>query len=683
MRRLGIALLLTISCHTDATRAAPGPGPAPGPAPATSSAPGYAQPPPPQGGAPATTPRKLVPRGAAHYASITEVAVSSDGTAAITRDLMGGVRLWPSLDGSMEPRIVPVASPAALSIERRGDDLVAAIVDGSGAGHIVVLGKDGALKAHGVPVDPAVVSLTVLPGGDRVIGVRVDQSLALYDDAGKLLDSATVRSSRLAKLLPRRDGAKAIALVTTTAKGKPSAAAIAVTADSKLHLGAPVALPLPLATGMPPAGAVSPGGARIAYLAQPATGNPALELADAATGAEIKVTEAPAIATPLTTSIGWTGDDTLIVAGTNGGWRLELGATTEVFAQAQSPRMTLPSFGGDAVVGGYGGHLEIERADGTQRFLGYSEMAPTAVSLAPGGKTAMWITSSGALMKESLDGGPQVLVRTPNEWYGSVAAIDDHTVLAGRNSGVLALIDADSGKELATVAVAASTPFLQYSAKHKAVAVMAQAGVVWWIAVDRAAAQPLGKPIVIADGAQTFQVLDADDAALLTYDASWKGRIYSTAELAKGPSVAQMKKDRFDAGGNGYIHDRGAQTYVLNGNEVQVWRKGTKVRSFAVDAASAVSAAPDGSRVAVTTQTGAITVYDAKGAKLWSVGAGSFAYGLSWSDDGALVAIATQGGGLVIDAATGESRLESCGWKFALETTVPQILPQNVPTVCR
>jgi hypothetical protein len=680
MRRLGIALLLTLSCHTDATRAAPGPGSAPAPHAAGS---GFAQPPPAVPGTVAPSPAKLQPRGAAHYASIAEVAVSSDGTAAISRDVMGGVRIWPSLDGQAEPRIVPIASPAALSIERHGDDLVAAIVDGSGAGHVVVLGKDGKVSAHGVPVDPAVVSLTVLPGGDRIVGVRVDQSLALYDTKGELLDSATLRAARVAKLLPRRDGARAIALVTTTSKGKPGAALVSVTADAKLHLGAPITLPMPLAAGVPPSGAVSPKGARVAYLAQPAGGQAQLLLADAATGAAIEVKESPTIATPMTTTIGWTGDDTAIVAGPNGGWRIELGATAEVFAQAQSPRMTLPAFGGDAVVGGYGAHLEIERTDGTQRFLGYSEMAPTAVSLAPGGKTAMWITSSGALMKESLDGTGQVLVRTPNEWYGSVAAIDDHTALAGRNSGVLALLDTDSGKELATLAVAASTPFLQYSAKHKAVAVMAQAGVVWYIAVDRAAAQPLGKPVVIADGAQTFQVLDADDGALLTYDASWKGRIYTTAELAKGPSAAQMKKDRFDAGGNGYIHDRAAQTYVLTGSEVQVWHKGTKVRSFTVDAASAVSAAPDGSRVAVTTQTGAITVYDAKGTKLWSVGAGSFAYGLSWSDDGTLVAIATQGGGLVLDAASGESRIESCGWKFALETTVPQILPQNVPTVCR
>jgi hypothetical protein len=676
MRRTGIAILALLACHSEPTGTAFAAGGTP--------VPHYAAPPPAP--APPKPPKPHpIEHGAAHYAQISEVAVAADGSAALTRDAMGGVRVWPSLDGSLEPKIVPVASPAALSIDRRGTDLIAAIVDGSGAGQIVTIAKDGHLSVAGVPIDPAIVSLTVLPGGDRILGVRADQTFGLYAPTGELLDTAHMVSVRVAKLMPRRDGAHAFALVSTSVKGKAGALLVPIDADGgKLVIGKSIALPLPLAAGVTPAGAVSPKGTRVAYLAQPAGGAASLVVADTATGAEIKIAEAPAIATPMQTAIGWTSDDRLYVVGTNGGWRIEFGATNEVFASAQAARMTLPSFGGDALIGGYGAHLAIERADGTLRFLGYSELAPTAVSIAPGGSSVMWITSSGALMRETINGGADTLVRTPNEWYGSVAALDDHTALAGRNSGVLALIDMDTGKELATTPVAASTPFLQYSPKHKTVAVMAQAGVVWLMSVDRAAAAPFGKPVVIADGAQTFQLLEtSDDSELLTYDAAWKGRIYTAAELAKGVSATQMKKDRFAGGGAGYVHDRSGQTYVLSGTEVQVWRKGTKARSFNVEAASAVSVAPDGSRVAVTTQTGAIAVYDDKGAKLWSVGAGSFAYGTSWSDDGALLAIATQGGGLVIDAATGVPRVESCGWKFALDTTVPQILPQNVPTVCR
>jgi len=675
MRNGLAALALILACHSDPPAAAQ-----------------FAKPPPGNGTtsqnstttAPTTTPQKPLMHGAAHYAQISEVAVSSDGTAAITRDMMGGLRVWPSLDGSLEPRIVPVASPAALSIDRRPDGIVAAIVDGSGAGHVVTINKDGRIAVAGLPIDPSIVSLTVLPGGDRVLGVRADQSIGLYDTTGAQLDDATLRSMRVAKLLPRRDGARAMVLVTTTVKGKPGASLVPIDTDGKLKIGAAIALPIPLAAGIPAAAAVSPSGDRVAYLGQPAGGAVQLVVANAATGAEIKIAEAPQIATPMQTAIGWTGNDKLYVVGQSGGWRIEFGATIDVFASAQAPRMTLPSFGNEALVGGYGAHLAIERADGTLRFLGYSELSPTAVSVSPSGATVMWITSSGGLMKEALDGSSQTLARTPNEWYGSVAAVDDHTALAGRNSGVLALVDMDTGKELATMPVAASTPFLQYSAKRKMVAVMAQAGVIWLVSVDRGAAQPLGKPVVIADGAQTFQLLEtSDDSVLLTYDNAWKGRIYTAAELVKGPSAAQMKKDRFAAGGAGYIHDRSGQTYVLNGTEVQVWKKGSKVRTFQVETASAVSAAPDGSKIAVTTQTGAIAIYDQAGKKLWSVGAGSFAYGISWSDDSSLLAIATQGGGLVIDAATGNARVQSCGWRFTLDTAVPQILPQNVPTVCR
>src|SRR5262249_1365137 len=154
-----------------------------------------------------------------------------------------------------------------------------------------------------------------------------------------------------------------------------------------------------------PSGAVSPKGTRVAYLGGPAGGAAQLVVADATTGAEIKIAEAPAIATPMQTAIGWAGDDRMYGVGTNGGWAIGVGATNEVFASAQAARMTLPAFGGDALVGGYGAHLAIERADGTLRFLGYSELAPTAVSIAPGGSSVMWITSSGALMRESIAGG--------------------------------------------------------------------------------------------------------------------------------------------------------------------------------------------------------------------------------------------------------------------------------------
>lgn len=669
------ALVLLVACHADPSRPA-----AAGPRPADAGDEVAAVPPPP----PLATPAETRHHGAAHYAQIMQVAVSTDGSAAISRDTLGGVRLWPTLDGSAEPRVVNVSGATDFSVERRADGVLAAIVDGAAGGHLLALGKDGRLTETGLPIDPGVEALTVAPGGERVLGIGVDHQLWLFDAAGQPLGSLAVRSAQIAKgLVTRRGGLHA--LLRTTAKGQPGLALATLSAAPGLTEASRVALPIPLAPAVPATAALSPAGTRIAYLGQDAAGGSIrLVVADAATGAEIAVPDAPAMSTPQQTSLGWTADDTLMVASASGGWRIAIGATAEVFAVAQAPRQTIPAFGGDTIVAGYGAHLAIQRGDQSLKFLGYAEMSPTAVSMSPSGQSIMWVTQAGALVRESIDGArPDVQVRINNEWHGSVVALDDHTAIAGRNSGVIALLDMDTGKELATMAVSSSTPIVQYSPARKLAAVMAQAGVVWLIPVDRAAPEKLGRPIVVADGAQTFALLDRGPAALMTYDGAWKGRTYAMAELTKGVSAAEMKKERWGAAVQTYVHDRAGRSYVQSGATVDVYRQGVKERSVPVEAAAAIAVSPDGTRLAITTPTGAIAVYDPAGTKLFAIAAGSFAYGMSWSDDGRALAIATQGGGLVVDAETGTQRLQSCGWKLTLDNQVPSQFPQNVPTVCR
>src|SRR6187455_2402309 len=51
--------------------------------------------------------------------TIAALAVTPDGTAEVTADELGGVRLWPALDGSREPRVVVVPEPHALAIGTR------------------------------------------------------------------------------------------------------------------------------------------------------------------------------------------------------------------------------------------------------------------------------------------------------------------------------------------------------------------------------------------------------------------------------------------------------------------------------------------------------------------------------------------------------------------------------------
>src|SRR5262245_10461262 len=59
-----------------------------------------------------TTKHKLIETP--HGGTITQLAVTPDGKAAITLDDLGGFRLWPALDGSVEPRVTELPRPAQL-----------------------------------------------------------------------------------------------------------------------------------------------------------------------------------------------------------------------------------------------------------------------------------------------------------------------------------------------------------------------------------------------------------------------------------------------------------------------------------------------------------------------------------------------------------------------------------------
>src|SRR5688572_12567328 len=52
---------------------------------------------------------------APHAGVIRRLAVTVDGTAAITQDTLGGIRLWPRLDGTVEPRLVDLPPTRGLA----------------------------------------------------------------------------------------------------------------------------------------------------------------------------------------------------------------------------------------------------------------------------------------------------------------------------------------------------------------------------------------------------------------------------------------------------------------------------------------------------------------------------------------------------------------------------------------
>src|SRR4051812_25908816 len=78
-----------------------------------------------------------------HGVAIRALAVTDDGQVAVTADVSGSVRLWPSLDGKRQPVIVTAGAPVALAIEHDGDDLAIAGVDAAGTLELIRLTVGG------------------------------------------------------------------------------------------------------------------------------------------------------------------------------------------------------------------------------------------------------------------------------------------------------------------------------------------------------------------------------------------------------------------------------------------------------------------------------------------------------------------------------------------------------------
>lgn len=170
---------------------------------------------------PAIEPRPaLVPHRAAaesipavHGSAIAALAVSQDGRVAVTVDQLGATRLWPALDGTIEPVVVAAGHPAKLAIARDGDHLVVAALDRAGSLEIIAVRPTGA-GIWRSPVDETRPFVSVVATLDSFVATTDDQRLALISldgmPAGHLVPDPGEHVVSIAPM-----GAQALALIST------------------------------------------------------------------------------------------------------------------------------------------------------------------------------------------------------------------------------------------------------------------------------------------------------------------------------------------------------------------------------------------------------------------------------------------------------------------------------------
>lgn len=170
----------------------------------------------------ARTPVKVPPAApitGTHGASITRLAVTDDGRAAVTADVHGAIRLWPALDGTREPIVVSGAEPTTLAIARDGDGFVVADRDAAHGVELIRIAPNGDVRGRAVlDPDPEIVQIELTAAG--ALCVRADRSIELFDAAGvsrsrlvpepgTRVQSILVRAGRALAIVDGGDGVRA------------------------------------------------------------------------------------------------------------------------------------------------------------------------------------------------------------------------------------------------------------------------------------------------------------------------------------------------------------------------------------------------------------------------------------------------------------------------------------------
>ena len=142
---------------------------------------------------------------AAHDRPIATFAVTDDGGAAVSVDDRGGMRLWPSLDGTHEPVVVP-SEPVieVLAIARDGDDVVIAAAGPLGQLDVIrTTGLGEPIARTRIDLARTIVALHATASG--FVGLRDDQILVALDLHGGSRGSLVASpGERIAALAGRR-----------------------------------------------------------------------------------------------------------------------------------------------------------------------------------------------------------------------------------------------------------------------------------------------------------------------------------------------------------------------------------------------------------------------------------------------------------------------------------------------
>ncbi len=664
-------------------------------------------------------------RIAPHTAFVTAVAIDRAGTAAVSIDGLGAIRLWRALDGSAPPVALPQHGARALEVARDGAGFTVGAIDGSSAAHLYHLDASGAvLDVADVPAVPQALGLVAGADGTWLVA-RADQSIARVDRHGAIIDEVSRDGTRIEALRPL--GARdAVALVSRQDATGRAFAAVTLGIE-RGHLTWQREVPLAVAPTTPVELAVAPDGKHLAYFAdptavkaaasagppaasrpapgpglpaprqrradfaprpvQPSTPSVALVI-DAATGADVTPRALAAQSFVGAQRLGFLSADAIAAYSQSSGDVASALAVDADLVATSLGRNCPPALAGGRVVAGLGQNLVVADDAGATRYLGYQAINAQAATLSPDGATAAWAVGSGDVQLRPTVGPEGDLVANVGDVATALEFVDATHLIALTSRGALVLIDATTAKELARVAAPGSSGALVWDPRGRWLAGVRDSGGVWVMKVDTSQTPALSPPKVISDGSTALWFLDAatDGApALVTLDGASTLRTYTAAQLATGVPLNKVGGVPKHAITSPPLQiDRAGRVYVFDGRDL------IRFGGLTMDAPRALLRADSlfmptalpGDVTLVIDALGVVRAVRDDGGLAWTVNIGGVPLRPALSDDGRRVLLLAQAGAMIVDTATGQQVAATCGWRFGAWPTPPQVTNLGALSLC-
>ena len=653
--------------------------------------------------------------GAGHTSNIDMVAISSDGQAVLTRDQIGGMRLWPVLDGSTEPVVIPVQGPQQFSVARRSESqgaeaggFVVGAVDSAGGAKVFAVSRDGEVTERGslAPFQP-LFEIHALPGGRRLLALYRDHSIGLIDDSAQEITRFEERRFRPTSLRLSADAQTFVAVISSTdtadtieiqpmvirrltERAKEAAKEAATEGATIERNGASRRI----TSANPPASttvALAPNGTRVAVVDKPAGNSWELAVADlskAKAEARIQVT----MPSHIIPNIGFVSGEQLLVSANDGSlsWLIDLSDESQ-HARTSAPQDFINQGRAQALasgvqVVGHGTWLFVHDVLArSHRYLGYRSFQTQSVAVSPSGEWVAWAYTVGPVFVESLGKGPAEskqqykLPSEPNFGTVKVRFFDDDHLITIDGAGGIYLYRWRDAELVDQAGIHGAIRALHLQPEAGAMLIERHNNDARLFEVN---ADGFTGPYIVADQAFRAGLLEkgtpSDPQAIMwTLDSGNKLRHYSLEELRGDPSqeaimakgdpiapgkVAPLAIDRFGRHYGVRWNGSTMELFVDDGRHLQ-----TKV-SAAGDI-SAIVPSPSGKRFVAIHQRGqstSLSMHDAKTLdERWSFATGVFNNEVVWSPDGRYVAVAANTGAVVLSAKTGKPVQRRCGIEFA------------------